>query len=57
MEGIDGLRRKMREMMADSEIREPVVRIAAAFMDAFEATNRKAQDLRFAACVRETMEI
>ena len=56
VEGIDGLRCRMREMMADCEIREPVMRTAAAFRDAFEAVNWKAREFRFAAFVRDTME-
>ena len=57
-EGAEGLRCSLREMMADSEVRprEAVMRTAAAFRDAFEAVNLKAQQHRFAAFASETME-
>ena len=44
VDGIDELRCGMRGMMADYEIKEPVIRIAAAFRDAFEAVNWKAPE-------------
>ena len=57
-EGAEGLRCSLREMMAGSEVRprEAVMRTAAAFRDAFEAVNLKAQQHRFAAFASETME-
>ena len=54
-EGTEGLRCRMREMMNDCEVKDPVVR-AAAFRDAFETVNWKAREHRFALFVSETME-
>jgi hypothetical protein len=43
-------------MVADMEIREPVVRTAAAFRDAFEQMSWRGKESRFAAFVQEAME-
>ena len=56
MDSLRLLRSKMLDMMADSETGDPVVRIAAAFNDAFEAVDWKAQEHRFVALIGETME-
>ena len=55
-DGMVRLRSRMLDIMADSETRDPVVRIAAAFRDAFEAVNWEAREQRFAAFISETME-
>ena len=55
-EGIEGLRCRMRGMMDDCEVKDPMVRAAAAFRDAFETVNWKAREHRFAAFISETME-
>ena len=55
-DGMVRLRSRMLDIMADSETRDPVVRIAAAFRDAFEAVNWEAREQRFAAFTSETME-
>ena len=54
--GVDGLRSRIRDMVADMEIREPVVRTAAAFRDAFEQMSWRGKESRFAAFVQEAME-
>jgi len=55
-DGMVRLRSRMLDIMADSVTRDPVVRIAAAFRDAFEAVNWEAREQRFAAFISETME-
>ena len=55
-DGMDRLRSRMLDIMSDNEIRDPVIRIAAAFRDAFETVNWKAREHRFAAFISETME-
>jgi hypothetical protein len=55
-DGMDRLRSRMLDTMADSEVRDPVVRIAGAFREAFETVNWKAREHRFAAFINETME-
>jgi hypothetical protein len=55
-DGMDRLRSRMLDTMADSEVRDPVVRIAGAFREAFETVNWKAREHRFAAFISETME-
>ena len=54
--GVDGLRSRIREMVADKEVREPVVRTAAAFRDAFEQMSWGGKESRFAAFISEAME-
>ena len=55
-DGMDRLRSRMLDTMADSEVRDPVVRIAGAFREAFETMSWKAREHRFAAFISETME-
>ena len=54
--GVDGLRSRIKQMMADSEVREPVVRTTATFRGVLEQMSWRGKESRFAAFVQETME-
>ena len=54
--GIDGLHSRMREMMSNSEVKDPVIRAASAFRDAFEEMSWRGKESRFAAFISEAME-